>query len=128
MPIPTRCFSVPATSGLHRPKNASRHAFDGSRYEKECAELLRQLIRTRLEGRRLVAVGVDAFGAVLFGGAPALRHHHPAITGWPVCRWGSGEFAAFPAQPSMCVGGSAKARSDGCWSGPIKSQCLSGTR
>jgi hypothetical protein len=35
---------------------------------------------------------------------------------------------SFPAQPSMCVGGSAKPRSQGCWSGPIKSQRLSGTR
>src|SRR6202011_1411913 len=34
----------------------------------------------------------------------------------------------FPAQSSMCVGGSAKPRSQGCWSGPIKSQRLSGTR
>src|SRR6267378_1269377 len=34
----------------------------------------------------------------------------------------------FPAQSSMCVGGSAKARSEGCWSGPIKSQRLTGTR
>jgi hypothetical protein len=35
---------------------------------------------------------------------------------------------SFPAQSSMCVGGSAKPRSHGCWSGPIKSQRLSGTR
>jgi hypothetical protein len=35
---------------------------------------------------------------------------------------------ASSAQSSMCVGGLAKARSHGCWSGPIKSQVLSGTR
>jgi hypothetical protein len=32
------------------------------------------------------------------------------------------------AQSSMCVGGAAKSRPQGCWSGPIKSQRLSGTR
>jgi len=36
----------------------------------------------RLERRRLIAFGVDAFGAVLFSGAAAFGHRHGAITGW----------------------------------------------
>jgi hypothetical protein len=36
------------------------------------------------------AFGVDAVGAVLFAGATAGGHHHAAIAGWWLCRWGGG--------------------------------------
>jgi hypothetical protein len=55
-----------------------------------------------LEGRRPVAFGdvvgvegafgVDAVGAVLCAGATAGGHHHAAIAGRSIRRWGSGQF------------------------------------
>ena len=91
MPIPTRCSSVPATSGLHRPKNASRPAFDGSRYEKECAEVAPS---ANPDAARRAATGCGRRRCVWCGlvrgcagvAAPSPRDHRMA--GVPLGQWG----------------------------------------